>query len=177
MGAPPGQRELRAAARSVVPGSAARVPQSDPRREPPADRRPALSRASPFRASHPLECCTAPEARGGLAARLGPALRRLPELSRACRAARSAPPTHVRTLRRRVRGRLGRGISCRGVTRVPTQMGGQRRAQDLTRPRTRGSLPAMSLFLALPVLLLVLLLIGPPGDRGALATQRIDLQA
>jgi hypothetical protein len=64
---------------------------------------------------------------------------------------------------------------------VPTRMGGQRRVQDLTRPRTRGSLPAMSLLLALPVLLLVLLLvlvlIGPPGDRGALATQRIDLQA
>jgi hypothetical protein len=37
----------------------------------------------------------------------------------------------------------------------------------------------MSLLLALPVLLLVLVLvlIGPPGDRGALATQRIDLQA
>jgi hypothetical protein len=39
----------------------------------------------------------------------------------------------------------------------------------------------MSLFVVLPVLLLVLLLvlvlIGPPGDRGALATQRIDLQA
>jgi hypothetical protein len=39
----------------------------------------------------------------------------------------------------------------------------------------------MSLLMALPVLLLVLLLIlvliGPPGDRGTLATQRIDLQA
>jgi hypothetical protein len=39
----------------------------------------------------------------------------------------------------------------------------------------------MSLLVVLPVLLLalllVLVLIGPLGDRGALSTQRIDLQA
>jgi len=47
---------------------------------------------------------------------------------------------------------------------------------DLTVPRTSRSVPSMQLAFALPRLLLVLLLvlIGRPGDRGALAS--IDLQ-
>src|SRR5256886_10718366 len=159
------ERQLRAAPGSLVPGSASPLPRSHPRRQPQAARPPSLPRPDRHPAPTALERGAPAQASPRAAAGVGRPLRRVPQLSRAGRAAGPAPPPRVRAVPRGVRRGLGRRLSARGLTLA----------------RTSRSVPSMQLAFTLPgllldlLLVLLLVLIGRPGDRGVLAS--IDLRS